>query len=250
MNGVQCSDRGQGTYYLWIEGKSTRGFDLTIEYGKIEIRNTIMSNRFDFQLTNQIISEIINRIGGEVKTDEGRKIKDFPIFTNEYIEKVELGDCLTIYSMIGQGNDLTLYGPNRTVHFGKTIHKRFIGLDQEMIKDKMMDLMLFVNYRIPDYEYGTIIQVGKEDDKKIMKILTNSDDCIIDKYDYILIHLEKSNPIMITNEILNSILPGQWELVDEYTIVAPKLPESEWNELIRISKEFDLYNKVMNKEVV
>ena len=111
----------------------------------------------------------------------------------------------------------------------------------------MFDLILQVNYEIPDFEIGNIMRVvNSEDDPKIMKVLTNETDYILDKYDYILLYVP-DKPIMITNEILNTMLPSNWDLVDEYTIVAPITNHSEWDNLLNNAKKYDLWEKFTKK---
>ena len=44
IEGAKYEDRGGGVFYFWIDGKSTRGFDITLEQGYIEVRNTVLSN--------------------------------------------------------------------------------------------------------------------------------------------------------------------------------------------------------------
>lgn len=101
----------------------------------------------------------------------------------------------------------------------------------------MLDLIIEVNYRIPDYDYGDIMKMKKsKKDTMILKLLTNRVNCIIDSYDFILLNTSKEEPIVITNDILNAILPSKWELIDEYTIVAPILEQREWVELLDNAK--------------
>lgn len=134
------------------------------------------------------------------------------------------------------------------MHFGKRLYEQFKALKGKQLKEKIFDLILTINYRIPNFSYGNILSVGNtEDDKKIMQLLTNKTDCIIDKYDYILLHTsDKQPPIMITNNILNTMLPSNWNLIDEFTIVAPITDKNEWNRLLKNARKFDLQNKYRN----
>ena len=54
-------------------------------------------------------------------------------------------------------------------------------------------------------------------------------------------------PIIITNDILNTILPDNWTLVDEYTIVAPITDQYQWEKLLKQAKERDLTYSVFKK---
>lgn len=235
-------DRGEGTYYFWTEGRSTRGFDITIDRDVIEIRNTILSNRCDYELTNQVVEKILNLTDGLILDEGEEQVSNLPVFDDNRISEAEIHDCETIQLLSKEHEDIAIYGPIRKVHFGKRLHESFKNLKGEKLRDKMFDIILSVNYQIPDFEYGNIMQVGNnEDDKKIMKLLTNKTDYIIDKYDYILLNTSDEKPIMITNEILNKMLPSNWTLVDEFTVVAPITSESEWEKLLSTAKQYDQF---------
>lgn len=247
IDGATYEDRGEGVFYFWIDGKSTRGFDITLEEGYIEVRNTVLSNRHDYELTNKIVAETVVLTDGIILDEDEEKVSNFPIFNNDRITKAEIHDCETIQVLSREHEDIAIFGPVRKVHFGKRLHEQFKGLKVEQLKNKMFDLILTVNYQIPNFEPGNIMRVrNSEDDEKIMKLLTNETDYIIDKYDYILLNTSDERPIMITNDILNTMLPSNWKLVDEFTVVAPMTDESEWNKLLTNAKKFDLWNKFLN----
>lgn len=247
INGAKYEDRGEGVFYFWIEGKSTRGFDITLEQGYIEVRNTILSNKYDYDLTNKIVAEILVLTEGIVLNEDEEQVSIFPIFSNDEIIESEIYDCETIQVLSREHEDISIYGPIRKVHFGKRLYEQFKGFKGEQLKDKILDLILIVNYQIPNFEYGNIMQVeNSEDNKKIMKLLTNKTNYIIDKYDYILLYNSDEQPIMITNDILNTMLPSNWKLVDEYTVVAPITDEIEWNKLLTNAKKLDLWNEFRN----
>lgn len=247
IDGARYKDKGESIFYFWIDGKSTRGFDITLEHGYIEVRNTILSNKYDYDLTNKIVAEIVALTDGIILDENEKQISNLPIFSNDRITETEIHDCKIIQTLSREHGDISIYGPVRNVHFGKRLHEQFKGLKDEQLKNRMFDLILTVNYNIPNFEYGNIIQVGNsEGDKKIIKLLTNETDCIIDKYDYILLDTLDEQPIMITNDILNTMLPSNWILVDEFTIVAPMTDKSEWNKLLTNAKKFDLWNEFTN----
>jgi hypothetical protein len=248
IDGAAYEDRGNGIFYYWIDGKSTRGLDITLEQGFIEVRNTVLSNRHDYDLTNKIVAEILSLTDGIIFDESEEQVSSLPVFDSNRITETEIRDCELIQTLSKEKNDIAVYGPIRRVHFGKRLHKQFMELNGEQLKNKMFDLILTVNYQIPNFECGNIMQVGNsEEDRKIMKLLTNETDCIIDKYDYILLNIPDKQPIMITNEILNSMLPSNWKLVDEFTIVAPITGESEWDKLLANAKKHDLFNDFFKK---
>ena len=195
IDGAICENRGEGVFYFWIEGKSTRGFDITIEPNFIEVRNMVLSNRFDYELTNKIVAEILTQTDGVVINEED-KIAYPPLFDNKTIVEAEIHDCEIIHTL-SKGNEIAIDGAVRKVHFGKRLYKEFESLKGEQLKNKMFDLILKVNYQIPNFEAGNIMQVTSPDDDevKIMKLLTNSVNCIVGKYDNVLLYRTDA-PIM------------------------------------------------------
>jgi hypothetical protein len=249
INGATYENRGEDVLYFWIDGKSTRGFDITFEQGYIEVRNTILSNKHDYDFTNKVVVEILSLTDGIVINEDKEQISNFPLFDNDRIAKMEIDDCKIIQLFSKEHEDVAIYGPIRIVHFGKRLHEQFKELNDEQLKDKMFDTILNVNYKLPNFEYGNIMQIGDTDeDKKTLKLLTNKTDYMIDKYDYILINKdgEEQPPIMITNAILNTMLPSNWTLVDEFTVVAPMTDKNEWNKLLTTAEKYDLTEEFLN----
>lgn len=243
LDNAVVEDRGEGTYYFWTEGKSTRGFDITIDGDVIEVRNTILSNKHDYELTNNVVETILNLTDGLLINEDEEQVETLPLFDSQKILDTEINDCKLIQTLTREKEDIAIFGPTRKVHFGKRLYETLKLYSGRELCNVMFEIILKVNYQIPDYDYGNVMQVGNsEDDKKIMKLLTNEVDCIIDKYDYILLHTSEETPIMITNEILNKLLPSNWTLVDEFTVVAPMTSEVEWEKLLNTAKQYDQFD--------
>lgn len=243
IDNAASEKRGEGTHYYWIDGRSTRGFDITIEDGSIEIRNTILSNKTDYELTNRIAAEILSLTNGIIINEEDEKVS-LPIFDPDRILELEINDCKMIQMFARDQGPITIFGPVREVHLGSRLFEEFGHVQGEKLRDKIFDVILTVNYRIPNFEYGNIMEVMNEaEEKKIMKLITNNFDTIIDKYDYILLHRGDKKPIMITNSILNTMLPSNWYLVDEFTVVAPVANGDEWNHLLEKANKFDMWDE-------
>lgn len=247
IDNANHDERSEDTHYYWITDKSTRGFDITIEEDVIEVRNTVLSNLYDYELTNKIVDEILKLTNGIIVDEEEEILKNFPLFDTNRIMETELNDCGIIQTLSKEGKDITIFGPTRKVHFGSRLYNTFNNLNNQQLKDKIFEIILLVNYQLPEFESGNVIQVVNTDEEtKIMKLLTNNTDYIIDKYDYILLNKLDEKPIMITNEILNSMLPSNWILVDEFTIVAPITSKTEWEKLLESAKQYDQFDSFGN----
>jgi len=248
IDGALFEERGEGDVFYWIDGKSTRGFDITLEQDAIEVRNMVLSNRYDYELTNKVVDEILHLTGGKVLDIDEEPVTVFPIWDSDKIAETEIRDCEVIH-ILSKEHEIAIDGPIRNVHFGKRLHKNFASLKGEQLRNKMLDLILYVNYQIPNFERGNIMRVSDStEEQKIIKVVANETDCILDKYDYILLWVaEGQHPLMITNEILNTMLPSNWKLVDEYTVVAPITSEKEWEKLLADAKKQDLFESFIKK---
>lgn len=244
IENVEFEYRGGDTFYYWLDKLSARGVDISIEKTNlVEIRNTVMSNRFDYILTNKIVELIISQIGGVIYDQDKDIVDKFPLFDDKAIEENELNDSEIIYFMSNE-NDMAIYTPKRTVHFGNRLYKELSTLSKANRKIKMYEIIQNCLYNIPEYSYGDVLQIGNDEseDKKILKLLTNKVDCLIDKYDRIMLNRDGQNPIMITNQTLNTILPEKWKLYDEFTIAAPKLSDEEWESLKDRASTHDIFD--------
>ena len=248
LDDFSIEQRGDTNFYMWINNKSTRGVDLSFEENNIiEIRNTILSNKYDYILTNKLIETVVHLTDGQILDEDDTKINEFPIFSEERIKATEINDCNTILILSKSKQEIAIFGPVRKVHFGPKIYEKLKSTMEKEMVENVFKIILNVQYHIPNYEYGTVLEADnkKEEKPAILKLLTNEVDCLIDKYDYIIFNKD-NNIIMITNNDLITILPKQWVLVDEYTVVAPRLPEKVWETLVAKAGKLDKSESFMN----
>ncbi len=252
VDNLRAEIRGENVVYLYIDNKSTRGVDLTFEDYGYEIRNTILSSEADYNLTNLLIEVLLNITDGILMNEDDEPIDGPYIYDGVAIKDMVLHDAQSIVVIAKENNEVAIYGPVRKTHFGKRLGKELEPFldDLNTLSQKVFDIILNVQYGLPDYEYGNIMamngNVGEKE--KILKLITDESDYLIDKYDYILLNGNKEEPIVITNEILNSMLPVSWKLVDEFTIVAPRLNQTEYKKLIESATPFDMFNDLVDKK--
>ena len=97
--------KNDDTTYYWIDGKSNRGVDISLEDGLIEIRNTILSNLHDYELTNKLVEQIRLLCDGILFNEDNANIESFPLFESERINETEISDCEVIQIMIRERQD-------------------------------------------------------------------------------------------------------------------------------------------------
>jgi len=245
--GIEIEERGENCYYYWIAGKSTRGFDITLEDDQIEIRNTVLSNKTDYLLTNEVTKAILALTKTEVVDEEGDPVIGNLLFDEEKIRELEIRGCEVTRAISKEHEDLAIFGPVRKVHFGKRLYETYKHLEGEKLRDSIFEIVLHVQFSIPDYGFGDVLNLGDGESKKVIKVLGNSGNLLIDKYDYIGIVGKDESLVLITNSALNKILPNEWNLVDEFTIVAPKISPESFGQLVEKAKAFNVFEEVLGK---
>ncbi len=237
---VKCEIRSKDVWYFYIKNESARGVDFSREEYGYEIRNTVLSNEADYILAGALAKYSALFTNGKIRNEEGKYINPEQIFSEEDIKSTQQNDASMIQFLSGQKEEIEIFGPEGgSVYFGTRTHQMFKPYENEpaILADKMNQLIMKVLYGMPDNEGDTIMEVQSKDGGKdlILKVISRNNKHVIKKYDYIILtteNQEKEGLLMITNKLLNTILPEEWQLVDEYTIVAPSISEASWNALI------------------
>ncbi len=255
---VAYEQRAENLCYFWIDGQSTRGVDVSLEEDRlVEIRNTGLSNTADYTLTNQIAESICNLYQGKLMVenedyDEDNPdnepaffSKERPIYSKEEMLQIQEDDSISIQTLVLQlQEDITVFGPIHRVNIGKNTLSKIATESDDVLTHSLIKLIKHINYDLPDYEYGNVLEITKEDQVLTLKLITNETPCIIDKYDYILFQISEEELIAITNDDLIKVMPKIWDLVDEYTIVAPILSDAEFDTLKNKAKVFNRFDEL------
>lgn len=234
--------RYSGAEFLYyVDMLSTKGVNIEKNHKGHVIRNTVFSNKADMQLTNALSTILSNLLKLPVIDEEGNPLKGKSIYSPEDFERLMMADAQSILALSEQVEDLTLFGPLEMVHLGKNMAKKFAHLKVNTLQlaHDLEALFLRVNYSLP---YETLqasleIKTANEQTFLVANYIPEKN-WILKKYD-LLCFSQDEDILLITNKNLNTILPAIWELVDEYTIVAPRLAESEFNQLFLKAKELE-----------
>ena len=189
------------SFEIWIPKKSTRGVTFDHCGDTIEIKNNVLSNNADYELTNRIVARILKLHGGEVRTEEDELVPTEMLFSERQMRSLMGDECDTIMRLSTPGNEVSIPGIVRPVYFGSFTHEAFKDLDDAALVHAMMELFLKVNYGLPDYLYGNVMDMTNSQNKiKTAKLITNNEYLILDKYDFIFLNTEKPEPVIITNQ--------------------------------------------------
>lgn len=252
IEGIHYEDRGNDIYYFWMEGKSTRGMDFSVSGDRIELRMTNFSNEGDYFVTGVLAKLFKDVYKCKIVDEHGKRVKNELIYTSAEATQNIYDDYATLKSMhqIEEGV-ITLFCPHRRVHLGKTVFKKLVHLEAGKAIAELEKLIKDINYSYPEYSYGNILAMKSDDGEQeeiILKLLSNEQNVVLDKYDYLLFDhpINQEHQIVITNDQLNTILPTQWKLLDDYTVLAPPLPDKDWFTFRLEAAKMDLYDSVFN----
>lgn len=252
IEGIQYEDRGNDIYYFWMEGKSTRGMDFSVSGDRIELRMTNFSNEGDYFVTGVLAKLFQDVYKCKIVDEDGKRVKNELIYTSAEATQNIYDDYNALKAMhqIEEGL-ITLFCPHRRVHLGKTVFKKLAHLEEGKAIAELEKLIKDINYSYPEYSYGLIVSWESDDGKTIIEkinVLDNVTHTMIDKYEYLMFDhpINQERQIVITNDQLNTILPKQWKLLDDYTVLAPPLPDKDWLTFRLEAAKMDLYDSVFN----
>lgn len=142
------------SFLYWVKEKSTRGVYLTIESYGINVRNTLLSNSYDYELTNDIVEKILLLTDGGICDEEERGIRGFPLFDEDRINEFELRDCEIIQTLAKLcKKEVTIGGPEgNPIHFNKQFYEAFKNLSVEEFRHKIYNIILTANYKLTTAE--------------------------------------------------------------------------------------------------
>lgn len=232
--------RTEDLVYFYRDKFSTRGVDISKKDYGYEIRMTILSNASDYYTAVYLMEYFKNfrRKAKIIYEDETRK-DIYNLFTDDIIAENFTRDANTVKLLVQvEGHTISFFGPKGEFYIGTNVLKS-IDFDKEGFEERLENLIKKVQYELPEDENPTVMAiVNDEDNEKIIKMVHNSSNYILKQYDYLIFNKsdeaeEFEDIIFVTNDILNQHLPAKWQLIDEYTIVAPALEREEYLDLVQ-----------------
>lgn len=234
--------RYSGVEYLYYVDKySTKGVHIELTNKGYAIRNTVFSNKADMQLTNTLSTILSNLFKTPIVNEEELPLLGKSIFQPEEFENLMLCDAQSIIALSEHVEDLTLFGPLEMVHLGKDTAQKLSILknNPQQLVTYLEALFLKVNYELPFKTLKPTLEIKtKSGQKWIAANYIPSENWVLKKYDLLCLP-NIDEMVLITNKNLNSVLPPNWKLIDEYTIVAPKLSDFEFQELLQKAKKLE-----------
>jgi hypothetical protein len=223
------------TYLIFLPEFSTKGVELTEANNNYKIQMSFLANVYDFKLCNYIAHLLCKKYNGTLTDEDGNRRRIGKLFNEkkmlEYINK----DLEVVFEMLKKGKDIEIIGPVRPFNIGKRTREKMLSIENEKnsyYKSLLMEkFMLNCQYPPSLFKPFHDIVGNSTGNKKasFAQILSNKLDMVIEKTEKYYISGPLGNiSIELTKEDLFTILPEEWELIDEYTILAKRLTEENW----------------------
>jgi hypothetical protein len=248
---LSAEEREDNYVHFYLNGMSIRGVGITVEKNKIEIKNNVLSNEYDLMLANDLL-KCISEMTNENVYNEDNILLENTYINEETVKNNFANDLETIFTFIqGTGKIIEFPGPTRSFFIGKKIYNTYKDFSKPLLFEVLQKIILYVLYGLPDYRECTPMGAKSKNDDEIikLKVFSNDDNCIIQDYDYIMIGDSKNEIIMISLDKIYEILPKDWKIVDESTIVANKLNENDWNIFMDKCIKNNCYNEFREKAI-
>lgn len=228
------------TYQIFEDRYSTRGVEITEEDYGYEIRMTVLANSNDYLLCNQIAFILCNNLNGTLTDEEGNEKFIGTLFYDLDISERINSDIETTFALLREGHNIDIFGPIREFSFGERTRKKALELqgDKHAIAYKLSKMILACQYPPENFiPFSNLLKVrDQEGEEYYVQVLTNSKDMVIEKVKEYAVASDTDEKIFLKPEQLISILPDEWELLDDYTILAKQLDEENWQKFAENAK--------------
>lgn len=228
------------TYHIFDHGQSTRGVEVTEINEGYEIRMTFLSNVADYLLCNQIVYILCSKLQGTLANEYGTEFYIGTLFYDGNIQERIDEEVSTLFSLLNDNRKIEIFGPIREFTFGEKIRKKVLALqgDKYGIAYKLSNIILSCQYPPENFiPFSNFLRVSSENDESYyIQVLTNSKDMVIEKVKQYAITTEEGESIYLIPEQLFTILPNEWKLVDDCTILAKQLNSADWLKFIEAAK--------------
>lgn len=228
------------TYQIFEDGYSTRGVEITEEDDGYELRMTVLANSNDYLLCNQIAFFLCNNLSGTLTDEDGNEKFIGTLFYDLDISNKINSDIETTFALLREGHNIDIFGPIREFSFGERTRKKALSLqgDKHAIAYKLSKMILASQYPPENFiPFSNLLKItNDEGEEYYVQVITNSKDMVIEKVKGYAITSDTEEKLFLTPEQLISILPEEWELLDDYIILAKQLEEEKWKKFINDAK--------------
>lgn len=243
---------GQGGCF-YIEKNAACGVHVFKEGRSVVVKIRALCNHYDYLIAMIILESLERTFEKNVIDEDGNAINTREYFTNERIENLRETNAMTVYTTLKTLTTgiLQIPGVVRSVYFGKGLTKELSKYENDPanLADMFDSIMNYVQYGLPDYSIPSKFLVrpqGSENDTdmKVIRIIFEGFDYILQDYDYLAIPLNEQEPgvLFIDNNDLTEIcskIYGEndgFQIADDFTVVFPKLEGEKWQRFVELAK--------------
>jgi len=225
-----------GIYHLHIEGRSTRGVEITWEAGVLAVRILIGSSPEDFALARAIVGSAARSTGAQIQPEEGPPIGANQLDTRYgarwAMEMVEWSARM-LRKVVLENGTAVLTGPVRPFNMG---YRLLRALDDagpaETFAERFLDAVRRVQYPPTRYHTPEATLVWLPGGRQVTAVRWELDQAyLFPPVTYIHLHAADGRPLFLLPEALLD-LPGvhaAW--ADENRLLVEPVPMKAWEML-------------------
>ncbi len=223
------------SYIIFLPEYSTRGVEVTEANNIYTIKMNFLANSFDYTLCNFIAHILCKKLDGVLTNEEGKRSRIGKLFNEKKMFEFINKEVETVLDVLKRGKNIEITGPIRPFCIGKRIRNKVLLIEKEKYRYerafKLSKFILDCQYPPLNFKPYYDMMENMVNDKKTYyaQVISNKYDIVIEKVNkYFISELQGNLSIGLTLENIVSIMPQEWVLLDEYTILAKKLSEERW----------------------
>jgi hypothetical protein len=236
--------RKNNAYNIFKPNFSTRGVELSEVNDRYMLKMNFLASVDDYILCNYMAHIICKKFDGILVDEEGKRRRIGKLFNemkmNEYIKS----EAEKLFTLLKNGNEIEIVGTVRPFSIGKRTRDKVLLLKKEKYEYekalKLTELILACQYPPPMFIPYCDMMENMVNNEKVYfaQVLSNKHNVVIEKVrKYFISEIYGNISIELTIENIIKIMPPEWELLDECTVLAKKLPQDKWNNFVEAAKQ-------------
>jgi hypothetical protein len=238
---LACYKGESPTYLIFEDGYSTRGVEITEEKYGYEIRMMVLASANDYLLCNEIVFIICDSLKGILTDEDGKERYIGKLFYDLNISQKMKSDIEATFALLKHGENIDIPGPVREFSFGPITRQKALALtgDQHAVAYKLSKMIQACQYPPENFiPFSNLIRVKDKDGSEyFIQVLTNSKDTVVEKVKLYGVPSGTGESYFLKIDQLISIMPDEWVLVDDFTILAKQLEDKNWRTFVEQAKE-------------
>jgi hypothetical protein len=236
--------RKNNTYIIFKPEYSNRGVELSEVNDRHVIKMNFLANTYDYNLCNYMAHIICKKFDGILIDEEGKRRRIGKLFNEKKINEFIYNETNNLFDLLSKGEEIEIKGVVRPFTIGKRTRDKILLLNKDQYKYekalKLAELILDCQYPPSLFIPFCDMMENMVNNEKVYlaQVISNRQNMVIEKVrKYFISEQYGDVGIELTIDDIISVMPQEWVLLDDYTILAKKLPEESWAKFVLDAKK-------------